>query len=316
MFEYIAFIVFPIALGGLLVSVHYLLENSKNIGLAIGTSPFVIGLFIVAIGTSLPEAVIAVFATYQGVLDVAVSQTIGSNIANILLVLGIASAVAGRLTITKNLIDQEIPILAAVSLLFLFTLFDQEITRIEGALLLIGLGLYIGYIFNSTDNRQQATEYSDILTSIRKIPLNIIVFVIAAIGIAITSHITVNSLIDIADILKIPEGIIAVTILALGTSLPEIVVSVQAVRKGDIELAIGNVIGSNVFNILFVIGIPSFFISPLLINTESAFIQIVAFVGVTILFIVSGISNQVSRWEGLFFILLYLLFIGHISGIL
>lgn len=312
----IAFFLFPISLVLVILSANYFLEYGKRLGVALGISPFVVGAFIVAFGTSVPEATIAFLSSWNGLLDVAISQTVGSNIANILLVLGVSSIIAGRLLISKNLIDQELPLLASVTFIFLFTMLDGTITTFEGFILLVGFVFYAIYIFASDDKRSFPMTRKNIIHGIREIPLDLFIFIISATLIAIFSYFTVLSLGDIALILQIPEGFIAFTVLALGTSLPEIVVSVQAILNKDVELVIGNVIGSNIFNILFVIGIPATFIAPLVIPSSILFISIIALLFVTLLFIISGISNRLSRWDGLFFILFYVLLIIKIIDIL
>ena len=313
---FIDFFIFSSSLAIVIFSANYFLLYGKRLGIALGVSPFVVGAFIVAFGTSVPEAVIAFISSWNGLLDVAISQTVGSNIANTLLVLGIAAILAKRLVITKNLIDQELPLLASVTAIFLFTILDGTITRIEGIILLIGFVFYTFYIFLSDDKRSYPMTPANIIKGIREVPTSLFMFVLSAIVIAVFSSFTISSLGNIAVTFSVPEGIIAFTILALGTSLPEVVVSIHAVLKKDVELVIGNVIGSNIFNILFVVGIPAAVIAPLTIPTSILAFSIVALLAVTLLFVISGISNRLSRWEGMFFILFYILLIVKIIDIL
>ena len=316
MIEYLAFLIFPLSIIGLILSANYLLEHAKQIGVAVGASPFVVGLFIVALGTSFPEAATALVSTYQGLLEVPIAQTIGSNIVNILLALGISSIIAGKLIISKSLIDQELPILTATTIIFIFVIIDGTISFAEGFFLLTGLGAYLAYIFNSQENRNYPANTADVIRNARGVPFSIMMFCLSSTAVVFSSIVVIDSLVLVTKILGVPEALIAVTILALGTSLPEIVISIQAVVKKDIELAIGNVIGSNIFNILFVVGLPAILIAPLTIDLTNNVIQLAALVGATLLFVISGISNRISRWEGIFFVLLYVLFVLQISGII
>ena len=305
----LAFIVFPVSLVALIIFADYFLESAQRIGISLGIRPFVMGAFIVAFGTSFPEAMISLFSVLNGVADIPVAQVVGSNIANILLVLGISAILAREFVISKNLIDVELPLIAAVTFLFVLVSFDGTVYFYEGLALLVGFIIYTVYVFRSEDNRSYPVTTKEQLTGLSKIPGDIALFVLASLVIAGASYFVVASTESIALLFLVPEGIIAVTALALGTSLPELTVSVRAAMRGEVELVIGNIVGSNIFNILFVLGI-SALVSNLVVGSAALLIGIPVLVGVTILFIISGISNRIHIWEGLFYVLLYVLFIG------
>lgn len=305
----IAFIIFPASLIALIISAGYFLKSVRKIGISLGIRPFIMGSFIVAFGTSFPEAMISVFSMLNGITDIPAAQIIGSNIANILLVLGVATLIARKFIISKNLIDVELPLLAAVTFLFILVSHDGTVQLYEGLALLSGFILYTLYIFLSGDNRSYPTTVKEQMRGILHIPIEIILFILTSVIIALSSYFIVVSTESIAFFFSIPESIIAVTALALGTSLPELVVSIQAALRNEIELVIGNVIGSNIFNILFVAGI-SALISDLTVGPVALTVGIPALIGVTVLFVISGISNRIHMWEGMFYILLYTVIVG------
>lgn len=312
----IALFVFPISFLGLIFAANYLLSSSKEMGLALGLSPFVVGSFIIAFGTSLPELAISVFSTINGLVDVPISQTIGSNIANVLFVLGISAIVSAKgLSVTKNLIDVELPLLVLITTIFIFSVLDGNIVASEGILLLIGFVFYLLYIFKEQDNRITITTPQEQLGKISHFPKNAFIFLFSALLIAVSSNFLVESTSAIALFFEVPTALIAFSAIALGTSLPELVVSIKAGLRNEVELIIGNMIGSNIFNILFVLGVPSL-ITTLTLASDTIFINISLLVATTVIFVISGISNKIHKWEGMFYVLLYFLLIGKILGIL
>ena len=309
----LAFIIFPTALAALIAAANYFLESARKIGVSVGIRPFIMGAFILAFGTSFPEAAIALFSVLNGSLTIPVAQVVGSNIANILLVLGISALLARKFNISKNLIDVELPLLAAATFLLVLIAFDGTVHLYEGLILCIGFIIYTVYIAKAEDNKSYPTTIKEQLSGLAQIPKEILLFIVTAILIAVASHFIVASTKTIAALFTVPESVIAITALALGTSLPELVVSIQAALRNEIELVIGNVIGSNIFNILFVIGIPAL-ISNLTVDPVTVTIGIPVLIGVTALFIISGIANRIHIWEALFYILLYILLIGILIG--
>ena len=311
----VSFIVFPLALSGVLISAHYFLRSATSLGLLFGASPFVIGSFIVALGTSFPEFAIALFSIFNGAFDIPVAQVAGSNIANILLIIGIVTLISRRLNIIKKLIDVELPLITSITALFVFIVWDGAVSSVEGFFLFVGFLFYGFYIFRSKENRENPLDAEENLKTAYNTPKSVFLFIFTSISIGVFSVYTVKALEGIAVSLSVPEGIIAVTVLAFGTSLPELVVSIRAAFNKEIELLVGNIVGSNIFNILFVVSIPAL-IKPLTVDTQTLQIGIPMLIVATVLFVVSGISNRVHIWEGIFFLLLYLLFIAKVIGIL
>lgn len=309
------FLIFIGSLVGLIFSSNLLLQKAKLIGVSIGASPFIVGALILAFGTSLPELFISMFSVFNGAIDVPVSQVVGSNIVNVLLILGVVTIITRKIVVSKNLIDVELPLLAGVTSLFLFEIRDGLITLNESLILIGVFFIYILYLLSEEENRVSISDsLEETLSSLRELPKSLIFFVISLIGLAVFSWSISNSIESIADILNISQGFVAVTAVALGTSLPELAVSISAILKKEIEIVVGNIIGSNVFNILFVIGLPGLF-STLTIDEQSFSIGLPVLVISTVLFVISGISNKLHQWEGAVYICIYILFMLNLFGL-
>lgn len=226
-------------------------EGAASISKKFGVPQLVIGLTVVAMGTSLPEAAVSITSAAHGSAGISIGNVIGSNIMNILVILGI-TAVISRVAIQKSTFKVEIPFMLFVTVvLVFFGMNDGVITRFEGVLLWALFILFLIYLFNlaKKGNDEEEGEVKDLPT------WKCIVFIIlGAAVIVIGSNFAVTSASAIARIFGISERLIGLTIVAFGTSLPELVTSVTAARKGNTGIAIGNIVGSNLFNILFVIG--------------------------------------------------------------
>ncbi len=311
-------IVFIISLIVLVKGADWLIEKSEKIGLSFGLSPFIIGVIIVGIGTSLPELFSSSFAVFKGVMDVPVANAIGSNIANILLIVGASAVVSRRLTVTKNLIDLDLPLLAAATILFGITAWDQVITFGEALLMLL---VYVAYIaYTLTERGEMPENHIDMLPSRlerrksksgRQKPTwkDYLMLALGAGGLVIGADYLIESLVQLASIFQIATGVIAVTAVALGTSLPELLVSIKAALKKKSELALGNIFGSNVFNILVVVGLPGLF-KNLTIDNQTFSVGLPIMALATLLFVISGISRRIHLWEGIFYLGIYGLFIA------
>ncbi len=296
-------IVFIISLLLLIKSSDWLLESSEKIGLKIGMSPFVIGVTIVAFGTSLPELVSSLIAVFSGVMDFPVANAVGSNIANILLVVGVATLFAKKLQVTKDLIDLDLPLLSLSTVIFLLVAYDGTINFYESLFLLITYTTYLGFsLIYKDDQSGEKVKVPKITT------FDLLKITIGAIGLAVGAKYLVDAVIHIADsIPALSTGIIAVTAVAIGTSLPEIFVSVKAAIKRNHEVALGNVFGSNIFNLLVVVGLPGIF-GDLVVNNQILILGLPVLLLSTVLFVISGISRRVHVQEGVLFLLIYIIF--------
>jgi len=321
-------LIFIISLALLVKSSDWLLESAEKIGLALGLSSFIIGVIIVGIGTSFPELISSLFATFRGVYDVPAANAIGSNIANILLIIGVGAIVARRLEVTKDLIDLDIPLLAIATALFLGVAWDGHIDFTEALILLLAYSIYMAYTILHSDDTKAApplfrrlcgfnimTVFDSLTQRVRKIGGKEILWLIIGIaGLILGAQYLITSLVKLSEILNIATGVIAVSAVAFGTSLPELMISIRAAMKGKSDVALGNIFGSNVFNILVVVGIPALFHS-LSIDETTFRIGIPALIISTLLFVISGISKRIHLWEGAMYIMAYALFIGKLFNL-
>lgn len=297
-------LVFVISLTVLVKSSDLLLQSSSKVGFALGLSPFVVGVIIVGMGTSLPELVSSFAAVIAGLPEIPIANAVGSNVANILLVLGAASIVGGALSVTKSLIDLDLPLLFAATALFIGVVLDTVVTFPEAVVLLIGYVIYLLYTLTHAESKEEKKEERPTLQA-----LDVAYLIVGVVGLAVGAQYLINSITEISEIMNIATGVIAITAVAIGTSLPELLVSVRAALKGDSEVALGNIFGSNMFNILVVVGLPGLF-STLVADTQTFLIGLPMLVVATILFVISGIPKKIFVWEGAFYLLLYVFFVG------
>ena len=303
---------FAIALVVLVKGADWFLEGAEQIGLHYGMSHFVVGVLIVGLGTSFPELFSGIAAVMSGVKDVVVSNAVGSNIANILLVIGIASLATKKLVVSKNLIDSELPMLAISTTIFLLAIYDGVVTRGESVFLITAYLVYLLYTIYSGEGDESKKKFNIGLGG--KIErIHIIKLLVGVSGLVLGAKYLIDSVIEISIILDIAPSIISITAIAFGTSLPEILVSFKAAKAGKPELAVGNIFGSNAFNALMVVGIPGVF-TALPIGGIALMIGVPVMALATLLFVISGISRTLYQWEGMMFLIFYALFIAKLFG--
>ena len=235
----------------------WFVEGAGKTAERFGIPQLVIGLTIVAMGTSLPEAAVSTSAALKGSAEITIGNVVGSNIMNILLILGITSVIS-PLAVQVSTVRYEIPmVIAATALLGGLGLTDGNVGRIDGIILLAGMTLYLLYLLRMARKGQaviEGVEQTDKKESMLKLLLLIL---IGGVLIVWGSDVTVNAATELTRIFGMSERLIGLTIVAFGTSLPELVTSVTAALKGKADIAVGNIVGSNIFNILFVVGIAS-----------------------------------------------------------
>ena len=301
--------VFIISLFVLVKGADWLLASSEKIGLKIGLSPFVVGVTIVAFGTSLPELISGFVAVANGFSEIVVANAVGSNIANILLVVGISAIVGKRLSVSKDLIDLDLPLIALSTAIFLLVAYDGSVTFFESMFLVITYVIYLGFslIYKDADADEKVKR--------PKITTNdILMLFIGIVGLAIGAKFIVDSIDALSLILNIGTEIIAISAVAIGTSLPELIVSVKAALRKQSEVALGNIFGSNIFNVLAVVGLPGLF-GKLTIDPQTIVIGLPVLLMATVLFIISGISRRIHVQEGALYLMLYVIFIAKLFGL-
>jgi len=330
-------LVFVASLLVMVKGADWMLAAAERIGLALGLSSFIVGVVLVGLGTSLPELITAIFAVAQNASEIVVGNAVGSNISNILLVVGISSAVGGQMSVTKSLIDLDIPLLAVSTLLVGGMLMDGVVTAPEAALLCIGYVIYFGYTIyhEHEDPEPEKSQASSDRSQRRKeevtdtLPLgvdkedspdtvqlaDVLLLVVGATGLFVGSKYLVESVTELARIFAVSAGVISLLAVSFGTSLPELIVSIKAVWRKQSAVALGNIFGSNVFNLLLVIGVPGLF-SSLVVDAQTLSVGVPVLLAATFLFVISGISRRVHAWEGAMYVLFYLFFVGKLFAIM
>ncbi|MBI1299490.1 calcium/sodium antiporter [bacterium] len=311
--DLMALVQFVIGLVLLIVGAEALVRGSSRLAAGVGISPLIIGLTVVAFGTSSPELVVSIQASLSADPSLALGNVVGSNIFNVLLILGISAAIT-PLVVSQQLIRLDVPIMVAVSLLTWYFAQNGAIDRWEGAVL---FALLVGYIVFSIymsrrESKEVQQEYEEAFGVSAQKKGNWLIdgLLIAAglAGLAIGSNWLVNSAILFAEALGVSQLIIGLTIVAAGTSLPEVATSVMASIKGERDIAIGNVVGSNLFNLMAVLGLSSI-ISPVGITVPAAALRLdmVVMVAVAVACLpVFFTGNRLARWEGMLFLGYYI----------
>ena len=284
----------------------FFVDGASSIASHLKIPTIIVGLTIVAFGTSAPEAAVSITSSLTGNNAMAVSNVIGSNLFNMLMVIGIA-ALLSNLLMEKSVLKKDLPFLVAITLLFaIFIFIGWDITNIEGIILLIILAGYIIYLIRGSKKSKNA---NDVEAAKFTLPKSIILIIIGLAGIIIGGDLVVDSASAIAIALGMSETLVGLTIVAIGTSLPELVTSITALRKGENQLVIGNVIGSNIFNILFVLGASSA-ISRIPLDS-SMLIDVLFMMGVTILcFIFGKTQDKYDKKEGVILIALFIAYMA------
>lgn len=284
----------------------FFVDGSSSIASLLKIPTLIVGLTIVAFGTSAPEAAVSITSSLAGSNELAVSNVIGSNLFNILLIIGLC-ALLKELEIEKKVLKTDMPFLVIITLLAsAFILISWNITRIEGIILVLILIGYIIYLIYSTKKSGNSQEVEKPKMGL---PRSIIYIVGGIAGIVIGANFVVDSASYIAMAFGMSETLVGLTIVAIGTSLPELITSLTALRKGETELIIGNVIGSNIFNILFVLGASSA-ISPIAVNQNMLF-DVVLMIIVTILcFIFAKTQDKYDKKEGIILVALFVIYMA------
>lgn len=312
----LTFIMFVIGFALLIKGAGLLVDGSASIARRLNVSTIVIGLTIVAFGTSAPEFVVNIVASIEGNSEIAIGNILGSNIANILLILGI-SAIINPITAKRNTVLKEIPLsLLAIIILGLMandTLFESDgisaISRLDGVVLLLFLVVFLYYVFSIT------RKPGDIAIEEQQIKVfsyskSVIFIILGIIGLSIGGKWIVDGAVSIAEYLGVSQSFIGLTIVAIGTSLPELATSAVAAYKKQSDIAIGNVVGSNIINVFWILGI-SAIIKPLPFNNKSNFDIIVAMYASVLLFTVMFIGKKrvIERREGIIMLISYIIYI-------
>jgi cation:H+ antiporter len=309
-------VLFVIGFVFLIKGADLLVDGASSIARKFSISPLVIGLTIVSFGTSAPELIVNIFASTSGNTDIAIGNILGSNIVNILLILGI-SAIIYPLTTKKNTVWKEIPLSLLAAIILAVIVNDAFIdgkefsglTRIDGIVLIAFFIIFLYYTFGISKVSGE-NEDSDIKTYGN---LKSILYVILGLGgLTFGGKWIVDGAVQIAEYFNMSQSLVGLTIVAIGTSLPELATSAVAAYKKQSDIAIGNVVGSNIFNIFFILGVSSI-ISPLPFQPKSMVDILMVVFSSLILFIVLfiGKKNILQRWQGVLLIAIYILYLAY-----
>lgn len=289
----------------LIKGADWFVEGASKIADKLGIPQLIIGLTIVAMGTSAPEAAISISASLKGSADIAVGNVVGSNIMNVLVILGITSLII-PLAVQKSTIKYEIPFVLIISVIFAaIGLTDNVVGRGDGLILWGLFIIYLSYLFRMAKKGQASIEEGEEAKENESILKMIALILVGCVLIVVGSNISVDAATRLAEIFGMSERLIGLTIVALGTSLPELVTSVTAGLKGKADIAVGNIVGSNIFNILFVIG-TSALITPVAYQANFLVDSIVCIATVALLLVcVLNKDNKLKRWGGIVMLLCY-----------
>ena len=313
MFTTILLLIFGLVL--LVLGADWLVKGASRLALSFGISALVVGLTVVAFGTSAPELSVSVMSSIQGKSEMAVGNIVGSNIFNVLLILGL-SAIVAPLIVDKQLIRLDVPVMILASIAMMVMCLDGKLSRLDGAILFLSVVIYTWWLIRmSRKNSQQAIEDgADQPESVGTLWGNLLWIGLGLGLLVIGSKYLVNSSIEIARALGMSETVIGLTIIAAGTSLPELATSVVASFRGERDIAVGNVVGSNVFNILSVGGLASVVapsgleVTSSVVGFDLPFMLAVAIACFPIFF--TGFT--ITRWKGLFFVSYYVAYTSYL----
>ena len=289
-----------------LLGADKLTEGASALARRMNVPEIIIGLTIVAAGTSAPELFVSLVSALKGTPDLAVGNVVGSNTMNAMLIVGCAAMVA-PMAISPSTVKKDIPFSIGASVLLLLLAYDSFLGRFDGIILLLGFAAFMAYTLTQAKNGKAAepAEAQQPIGPWKSVAL----LLIGLTGLVIGSNLFVDSASSVAYSLGISEGVVGLTIVAGGTSLPELATSVVAARKGQSAIAIGNVIGSNVFNILLILGLTAT-ISPLEIEGITTIDMAVMLLSVALVWFFSRTRYTVERWEGVVLVLGYLFYLA------
>ena len=293
--------IFVGSLAVLLYASDRFVDSAEAIGLSLGIPPFIIGVTIIAFGTSLPELATSIASVYSGTSEIVIGNVVGSNITNILLVLGFTAYFGKGIKLEFDVMDIDMPLLIGSAFLLFLVIRDGDFGILDNALFIVGLAIFLLNSFKG--------DKADKHMRPKVLPRDYIILVISGVFVYFSANYCIEAIENLAKIGEIDPHIIALTVVALGTSLPELIVSIAAARKGKHAMAVGNVLGSNIFNVYAVMGISGIF-GDLVIPESVISFDILVMLAASILFALVCIGGKISKWEGAMLIMFYAYFLG------
>lgn len=312
---FLQFLLLILGFALLIKGADYLVDGAAELAARLGIPDLIIGLTIVAMGTSAPEAAVSMTASYSGNPDVAVGNIVGSNILNTFIILGVA-AVMTSMVVQKSTIRYEIPYMFLCSVVLLLLGLDGKISLLDGVLLWLLFVVYLVYLFFCAKRGKEESEKDETAQDSgkkRKIVLELLMIAGGLVILIAGSKLAVSAASSLARYIGISERVIGLTIVALGTSLPELFTSVIAARKGNADIAVGNIVGSNIFNVLFVIGTTSLF-SVVPFQEKFVMDSVVMVFSCIVLFLFVRRKQKLDRVTGVFFLICYAGYLLYLLG--
>lgn len=306
--------IFIVSLAFLIKGSNYFIDSAEKIGVFFKVPSFIIGVSIVAFGTSLPELISSILAVLKDSSEIVVGNVIGSNITNIFLILGLTAIIGKDIKLSFNIAYVDLPLLVGSALLFAFLIEDRNFSLYEALFLIAGIIIYIFYAARNPKDDDDFDEKSEATSELiaKKLEPKTWLILFFSVGVIyLGARYTVDSIIKIAEMANVGKEIIAASAVALGTSLPELVVSVVAARKGESSIAVGNLLGSNIFNTFAVMGIPALF-GTLILPDSMIDCGLPIMLAATLLFFLITQKKRITQWEGWFLLIFYLYFLGKI----
>ena len=301
--------VFVISLVVLVKSADFFTTSAEKIGKMLGIPNIIIGATIVAIGTSLPELASSVIAVLKGSSEIVSGNVVGSNITNIFLIFGLAALIGDKITVNRDDINVDLFFLVSSAFLFAFFAYDGKFVAREAMLCLVIMAMYIIYAMHKSNDDNTSNNNAPSKGILSFLLREFFVVATSAFFIYLGAKYTVESIIKLSQMLNIATEVIALSSVALGTSLPELAVAIAAAKKGIPEITVGNLLGSNIFNALAVMGVPAL-IAPLTIPQSLTEFDIPLMLAATLMFYFVFHYKEVSHWHGFIFIVFYVFFIG------
>ena len=303
-------LIFIIATAVLVKSADVLVENAEKLGNSFKLPHFITGVLILSIGTSLPEFATGVASVMKGETDMLVSNIIGSDIANIFLGLGLVSVIAWRdIKFRHNIFDVHFPVFVMSVFALWIMMADRVITMAEGSVFLVILITYLWFLFRRDQHEKNPPPY-------QKFSWKYVILVVVGLAFLIgSSDILIDSVISLAELFGIAKSTLAGSLIAVGTSLPELVVGYAAIKRGNVEILVGNILGSNIFNILLIVTAGTM-IAPLEVSQVTFGIMLPFLIGAAVIYWVTSKDQKVTIQEGIVMTALYVLFLGKLFNFL
>ncbi len=307
----LTYVLFALGFIILIKSADLLVSGASSIALRYKIPEMVVGLTIVSFGTSMPELVVSVAANLDGHADLAIANVLGSNIANVLLILGVAAMIR-TLPVNDATVLSEIPFSLTAALLVGFlanaTLFststELSISRIDGIILLLFFALFLAYVFKIAKDTPPVKSNETV--PVDGLTRSLALIAVGVAGLFLGGQWVVAGAIKIAETMGLSETLIGLTVVAIGTSLPELVASAMAALRGNTDIAVGNVIGSNIFNLLWILGATALIADmPFYVLSNTDIVMVIFATALVILAVAIGRQRAIERWHGLVFLLIY-----------